>query len=95
VLSACQTALGEDVRSEGLVGLVRGFMYAGSPQVLASLWSVRDRATAELMRRFYEGLLARHLTPEAALRAAQLSMLHDPTFSAPYYWASFTLLGAR
>ena len=95
VLSACQTALGEDVRGEGLVGLVRGFMYAGSPQVLASLWSVRDRATAELMRRFYEGLLARHLTPEAALRAAQRSMLHDPAWSAPYYWASFTLLGTR
>jgi CHAT domain-containing protein/Tfp pilus assembly protein PilF len=95
VLSACQTALGEEVRSEGLIGLTRGFMYAGSPQVLASLWSVRDRAVAELMRRFYESLLRHHLTPEAALRSAQLSMMQDPRWSDPYYWAAFVLQGSR
>jgi CHAT domain-containing protein len=95
VLSACQTALGEEVRSEGLIGLTRGFMYAGSPQVLASLWSVRDRAVAELMRRFYEGLLRQHLTPAAALRTAQLSMLREARWSDPYYWAAFTLQGSR
>src|ERR1700722_6539337 len=61
VLSGCQTALGQEVRSEGLVGLTRGFMYAGAPQVLASLWDLRDRATAEFMSRFYEPLLRRHL----------------------------------
>jgi CHAT domain-containing protein len=94
-LSACETALGLDVRGEGLVGLVRGFMYAGSPQIVASLWNVRDRATAELMRRFYEGLLKRRLTPEAALRSAQLSMRKDPRWSQPYFWAAFTLYGAR
>ena len=95
VLSACQTALGEEVRSEGLIGLTRGFMYAGSPQVLASLWSVRDRAVAELMRRFYESLLRHHLTPAAALRSAQLSMLQDARWSDPYYWAAFVLQGSR
>jgi CHAT domain-containing protein len=94
VLSACQTALGQEVRSEGLVGLVRGFMYAGSPQVLASLWSVRDRATAEFMGRFYEGLFKQRLTPQAALRAVQLSMLTDQRWNQPYYWAAFTLQGA-
>ena len=55
VLSACQTALGKDVRSKGLIGLTRGFMYAGASSVAASLWMVDDRATAELMRRFYHG----------------------------------------
>ena len=95
VLSGCQTALGEEVRSEGLVGLTRGFMYAGTSQVLASLWSVRDRAIAELMRRFYEGLLRGHLTPAAALRSAQLAMLQDSRWSDPYYWAAFTLQGSR
>jgi len=95
VLSGCQTALGEDVRSEGIIGLTRGFMYAGSPQVLASLWSIRDRATADLMGRFYDGLLRRHLTPAAALRSAQLSMMQDARWSDPYYWAAFTLQGSR
>jgi CHAT domain-containing protein len=95
VLSGCQTALGQEVRSEGLVGLTRGFMYAGAPQVLASLWDVRDRATAEFMSRFYEPLLRRHLAPEAALRSAQLAMMKDPRWSQPYYWAAFTMQGAQ
>lgn len=95
VLSACRTALGREVRSEGLVGLTRGFMYAGAPQVLASLWDVRDRSTAELMRRFYEALLRRGRPPGAALREAQLSMLRDPRWSNPYYWAAFVMEGER
>ncbi len=95
VLSACRTALGREIRSEGLVGLTRGFMYAGVPQVLASLWDVRDRATAELMRRFYEALLRRWRTPAAALREAQLSMMRDPPWSNPYYWAAFVMEGER
>ena len=94
-LSACQTALGQAVLSEGLVGLTRGLMYAGAPQVLASLWSVRDQATAELMRRFYAGLLQHHLRPEAALREAQLGMMQDRRWSQPYYWAAFGVQGAR
>src|SRR5206468_2522670 len=57
VLSACQTALGKEIRGEGLVGLARAFMYAGAPRVVASLWQVNDAATAELMRRFYRGML--------------------------------------
>jgi CHAT domain-containing protein/Tfp pilus assembly protein PilF len=95
VLSGCQTALGQEVRSEGLVGLTRGFMYAGAPRVLASLWDVRDRATAEFMSRFYEPLLRRHLPPEDALRSAQLAMMNDPRWSQPYYWAAFTMQGAQ
>jgi CHAT domain-containing protein/Tfp pilus assembly protein PilF len=95
VLSACRTALGAEVRSEGMIGLTRGFMYAGAPQVLASLWSIRDNATTWFMTRFYEALLERHQTPEAALREAQLAMRKDPRWSQPYYWAAFTIQGAR
>jgi CHAT domain-containing protein len=95
VLSACSTALGTDVRGEGLIGLTRGFMYAGAPQVMATLWGIRDNATTWFMTRFYESLLERHQTPEAALRAAQLAMRQDPRWSQPYYWAAFTMQGAR
>jgi CHAT domain-containing protein/tetratricopeptide (TPR) repeat protein len=93
VLSACQTALGKEVKGEGLVGLTRGFMYAGAPRVVASLWQVDDRATAELMRRFYHGMLEERLSPAAALRAAQVAMWKEKRWPAPHYWAGFTLQG--
>jgi CHAT domain-containing protein len=93
VLSACQTALGKEVRGEGLIGLTRGFMYAGAARVVASLWRVDDRATAELMKRFYQGMLKEGLRPAAALRAAQVSMLKEKRWSTPHYWAAFTLQG--
>ncbi len=93
VLSACQTALGKEIRGEGLVGLTRAFMYAGVPRVVASLWKVPDQATTELMQKFYRGILQQGLEPAAALRAAQYSMWKEPRRSAPYYWAGFTLQG--
>jgi CHAT domain-containing protein len=93
VLSACRTALGADVRGEGLVGLTRGFWYAGAPRVMASLWDVRDQATAELMRRFYRRLLRDGLRPAAALRQAQLAMMKEERWASPYYWAGFVLQG--
>jgi CHAT domain-containing protein/Tfp pilus assembly protein PilF len=93
VLSACRTALGKQVKGEGLIGLTRGFMHAGAPRVVASLWNVRDQATAELMRRFYRGLLKEGLTPSAALRAAQISLAREPAWQSPYYWAGFVLQG--
>jgi CHAT domain-containing protein len=93
VLSACQTALGKEIRGEGLVGLTRAFMYAGVPRVVASLWKVPDQATTELMQKFYRGILQQGLQPAAALRAAQFSMWKEPRRSAPYYWAGFTLQG--
>ena len=91
VLSTCQTALGKEVRVEGLIGLTRGFMYAGSPRVVATLWSVKDEATAELMKRFYQGMIKRNMAPAAALRAAQVSMLHESRWSSPHYWAGFVI----
>ncbi|MBD0327527.1 MAG: CHAT domain-containing protein, partial [Pyrinomonadaceae bacterium] len=93
VLSACQTALGKDVRGEGLVGLTRGFMYAGASSVVASLWKVDDEATTELMKRFYTNMLQQGMTPAAALRAAQNSIRQDSRWRSPYYWAAFTLQG--
>jgi CHAT domain-containing protein len=93
VLSACETALGKDVKGEGLIGLTRGFMYAGAPRVVVSLWSVSDKGTAEFMQRFYRNMLVDGLKPAAALRAAQRSMLADPAWSSPYYWAGFVLQG--
>jgi len=93
VLSACQTALGKDVRGEGLLGLTRGFMYAGASSVVASLWKVDDEATGELMRQFYTNMLQKRMTPAAALRAAQNSIRQRPDWQSPYYWAGFTLQG--
>jgi CHAT domain-containing protein len=94
VLSACETALGKEIRGEGLVGLTRGFMYAGSKRVLASLWRVNDVATAELMKRFYQGMFGdRRLSPSAALRQAQVSMWREKRWQQPYYWAAFVLQG--
>ena len=93
VLSACQTALGKDVRGEGLLGVTRGFMYAGASGVVASLWQVDDEATAELMKFFYSNMLEKGMRPSEALRAAQNSIRQQSTWSAPYYWAGFTLQG--
>ena len=94
VLSACQTALGKEVKGEGLMGLTRGFMYAGSARVLASLWKVDDQSTAELMRLLYEGMLGQdRLRPAEALRRAQIEMWRRSDWRAPYYWGGFTLQG--
>ncbi len=93
VLSACQTGLGQNIRGEGLIGLTRGFMYAGTPRVLVSLWNVNDESTTVLMTHFYKAMLEQKLPPAAALRAAQLKMQQEPKWKSPYYWAAFTLQG--
>jgi CHAT domain-containing protein len=93
VLSACQTGLGKNIRGEGLVSLTRGFMYAGSPRVIVSLWGVSDWGTTELMVRFYHGMLKEGMRPAAALRAAQVSLMNDKRWASPYYWAPFTVQG--
>jgi CHAT domain-containing protein len=93
VLSACQTALGKEIKGEGLIGLTRGFMYAGSPRVVASLWKVDDAATAELMKLFYQKMLKEKMRPAAALRAAKIEMRKQKRWNAPFYWAAFELQG--
>jgi CHAT domain-containing protein len=93
VLSACRTAIGKESRGEGLIGLTRGFMYAGASSVLATLWSVDDAASAELMKYFYTFLLQDGLTPPAALREAQNKIRSQAKWRSPYYWAGFTIHG--
>jgi CHAT domain-containing protein len=93
VLSACNTGLGKEVKGEGLIGLTRGFMYAGARGVVASLWKVDDDATAELMKQFYAGMFQRGLTPAAALRDAQLKVRSQKRWESPYYWAAFVIQG--
>ncbi len=93
VLSACQTALGEDVRGEGLIGLTRGFMNAGALRVVASLWRVDDAATAELMSEFYREMFVNHKSAAAALRSAQIHVSEQKRWRSPYYWAAFTIQG--
>jgi len=105
VLSACQSAVGEEQGGEGLIGLTRAFQYAGARTVAASLWSVNDQATAELMMRFYTHLNA-GMFKDQALQAAQVELIRgfirivnergeiqEMDFSAPYYWAAFEMFG--
>ncbi len=93
VLSGCRTALGKRVRGEGPVGLARGFLSAGAKRVIASLWWVQDRATADLMIRFYRALWQDALSPSAALRQAQLIALANPQSADPFHWAAFVHQG--
>jgi CHAT domain-containing protein len=94
VLSACESGQGKLVKGEGLVGLTRGFMYAGAASLVVSLWKVNDAATPVLMNRFYKGLLGSdQLRPAAALRAAQRAMMEEGKWAHPYYWAPFTVEG--
>jgi CHAT domain-containing protein len=94
VLSGCRTGLGKEIKGEGIVGLTRGFMYAGAARVVVSLWGISDEASAELMIRLYKGMLGKERQrPAAALRAAQVSIWEERRWQAPYYWAAFTLQG--
>jgi len=93
VLSACRTALGRELRGEGIVGMPQSFVDAGVARVMVTLWGIDDEGTAELMTELYRGLLLRNLPPGAALREAQLTLLESEQWSAPYYWAPFVLQG--
>lgn len=93
VLSGCETALGREIRGEGLIGLVDGFLYAGARNLVVSLWQVPDRATAELMTRFYGYVLRDALRPAEALRQAQRSIASEQRWSDPYFWGAFVVLG--
>jgi CHAT domain-containing protein/Tfp pilus assembly protein PilF len=94
VLSACRTGLGKEMRGEGLIGLTRGFMYAGAPRLLASLWEVDDAATSDLMTRFYRALLGSSpMNAASALRDAQVAMWRQQPAASRYEWAAFGLHG--
>jgi CHAT domain-containing protein len=92
VLSACQTASGDKRATLGLAGLA---LRSGAHSTLASLWSVNDQSTADLMSEFYRQLIGANqsMTKAEALRQAQLTLLHNPLYNHPYFWASFVLVG--
>jgi CHAT domain-containing protein len=105
VLSACDSGLGRELSGEGLIGLTRAFQYAGARSVVASLWSVTDQVTAELMARFHRHYAA-GLSKDKALRQAQIELIRKPmritiaagqaadtVVSAPFFWAAFQLFG--
>ena len=89
-LSACETGMSAVWEGDELLGLARGFLYAGTPSLVVSLWTVNDRSTAQLMRRFYEGL-QNGLSKSRALQEAVLEV--KGAFPHPYYWAPFVLMG--
>jgi CHAT domain-containing protein len=93
VLSGCETGLGQQTKGEGMIGLMRAFMYAGAESVVASLWKIEDRSTSEFMRTFYAG--QEKSATDQALQAAQLALINGRRYSHPYFWAAFALYGGR
>jgi CHAT domain-containing protein/Tfp pilus assembly protein PilF len=91
VLSACQTGRGKLERGEGVMGLSRAFLYAGAESVVASLWSINDKATSVFMKHFYEGL-SQGMSKEESLQSAKLEMIGSQ-YKHPFYWAPFVLNG--
>jgi len=93
-LSACQTGLGKISKGEGVIGLSRALVYAGSKNVIVSFWSVADQSTETLMKIFYRQVLN---TPSqnfsSSLREAKLNLINEGKYSSPYYWAPFILIG--
>lgn len=93
VLSACESAIGQEILGEGMISLARGFMRNGSSNVIASQWRVPDKATAQLMSTFYGELLGKSTSLDRALRSAQLEIRSNPKWREPFYWAGFSLWG--
>ena len=89
ILSACQTAAGDKRATLGLAGLA---VRSGARSTLATLWSVQDQSTAELMTHFYKALQP-GVSKAQALRQAQLKLLNSPQYQNPYFWAPFVLVG--
>ena len=92
VLSSCESGVGKAVKGEGLLALTRGFLYAGTSNIIASLWKVSDRQTSKLMLQFYEQYLSGKRY-SSALRDSKLAMIKDPFSAYPMFWAGFVLVG--
>jgi len=91
VLSACETGLGELKRGEGIIGMARGFLYAGTKSIITTLWSVNDKSTQEFMQHFYDGIKAEQ-SKDIAMQEAKLKLL-ESNYPEPFYWAGFTAIG--
>lgn len=94
VLSACNTGTGKLMKGEGMMNLARGFIYAGVPGIVMTLWSVEDQSSAEIVENFYK-YLEKGMSKDEALRQAKLDLLEqgDPLRSHPYYWAAYVTIG--
>ncbi len=92
VLSACETGVGKLIKGEGLVSMTRGFLYAGVPNIMISLWKVGDKSTRELMVRYYSNMIQGDKYSEA-LREAKLHLIENEKYAYPFYWGGFTLIG--
>jgi len=92
-LSACRTALGQELNGEGLLSFTHAFLYAGANRVLATLWSVDDQATAAFMQHFYTALITNQRAPAEALKDAREALRKLPRYKHPWYWAAFALHG--
>lgn len=93
VLSACETGVGSRVAREGVRGLRRALVLAGSETQVMSLWQVEDEATRDLMTRFYQNMFQKKLGRSEAMREAQLSIFAEPARKHPFFWASFIVSG--
>ncbi|MCK5168624.1 MAG: CHAT domain-containing protein, partial [Bacteroidales bacterium] len=96
VLSACETGLGEIKKGEGLIGLTRALLYAGSKNIIVSLWKVADNSTSDLMIDFYKNLLNEEQEKQEfskALQQAKLKMIDEGKYAHPFYWSPFILIG--
>jgi len=90
-LSACNTAMGKMASGDELMGLTRAFMFAGTPSIMSTFWSVNDKSTSVLMKHFYANLKSKDKF--AALRQAQIEMIGHPEYKHPYFWAAFQIIG--
>jgi CHAT domain-containing protein len=91
VLSSCDSGSGPNFNGEGIAGLNHAFLSAGASRVISTLWSVDDETSKELMIALYGAMLHDGLNPAEALRQSQMKIMGNPTTSAPYYWAGFTI----
>ena len=92
VLSACESGLGKVIKGEGIIGLTRGFIYAGAKNIVVSLWQVADKSTSELMIEFYKEILSGK-NFSTALREAKLKLIRGGKYSYPLEWSPFILIG--
>jgi len=96
VLSACETGLGKIRKGEGLIGLTRALLYAGSKNIIVSLWRVSDESTSDLMIGFYKNLLEENKDQKEfskALKQAKLKLINEGSYAHPFYWSPFILIG--
>ena len=92
-LSACETAMGKVAEGEGILGFSRAFLYAGTKNLLLSLWKVNDFSTEKLMVLFYSNILEKQMNFPDALSQAKNTLIQNNEFSHPFYWAPFILIG--